>query len=242
MSNDHSLFPHERPPVSVTPLDEAAFPVDCPELRWWFLRPAVGEEKRWAIYEYDAGQGRWLRGSVTHMRVTAPAEIHGVEGVEIEVLEEPGEEGASRIVAMYARLTGDAVGWLAVMREDGGKRVLTTFLDEGFEEDWGGLVPRRIGPETAAGAWEVTVGERSFRCLRVIDVGRPPSETDVLIEAFLDERGRTVLARRYNGRDWARERHETPWDQRLPHAQRLQIDGATFVHWYDCVTDVALSG
>lgn len=177
------------------------------------------------------------------MRVTAPAEIHGVEGVEIEVTEKPVEQGASRIVAMYARLTDDAVGWLAVMREAGGKRVLTTFLDEGFEEDWGGLVARWIGPETtAAGVWEVTVGERSFRCLRVIDVGRPPRETDVLIEAFLDERGRTVLARRYNGRLWARDRYETPWDQRLPHARRLEIDGATFVHWYDCVTDVALSG
>ena len=83
-------------------------------------------------------------------------------------------------------------------------------------------------------------GERAFRCLRVIDVG-PVSEEEVLIEAFVDERGRTVLARRYNGRLWAQSRYKTPWDERLPDALRIVIDGVTFVHWYDCLTDVAFS-
>ena len=29
-------------------------------------------------------------------------------------------------------------------------------------------------------------------------------------------------------------------DQRLPDAARLAINGAVFVHWYDCLTDVSL--
>lgn len=259
-----ALFPRERPPISVSPLDEAPFPVDCAELRWWFVRPVVGEERRWAIYDYDSQQGCWLRGGVTSLRVTAPAEIHGVEGVEIEVREEPAQDGDDGIRTMYGRLTDDVVGWLAVLHETGGKRVLTTFLDEGFEEDWGTQTPRRIEvssslvveprkpdgcvfsrradqPDSSVvGVWAVTVGERAFRCLRVIDVG-PVSEEEVLIEAFVDERGRTVLARRYNGRLWAQSRYKTPWDERLPDALRIVIDGVTFVHWYDCLTDVAFS-
>jgi transposase len=30
-----------------------------------------------------------------------------------------------------------------------------------------------------------------------------------------------------------------PWDGRFPSHRRIVIDGLTFVHWYDCLTDLA---
>ena len=80
---------------------------------------------------------------------------------------------------------------------------------------------------------------RRFTCLRVIDVAAEPAEDQTLVEAFLEAGGRTVLFRRYNGRAWRAEQEDQSWDQRFPEHARLVVDGATFVHWYDCLTDMA---
>ena len=53
--------------------------------------------------------------------------------------------------------------------------------------------------------------------------------------------GRTVYWRRYNGRLWrvdpqASGEKSTPWDERLSDQARIVVDGCTFVHWYDCLT------
>jgi len=53
-----------------------------------------------------------------------------------------------------------------------------------------------------------------------------------------------VLFRRYNGRRWATKGKGAyagpPWDERLPDNARLVINDATFVHWYDCLTNVSI--
>ena len=32
-------------------------------------------------------------------------------------------------------------------------------------------------------------------------------------------------------------RYGRPWSELLPGNERITINGATFVHWYDCITD-----
>ena len=51
------------------------------------------------------------------------------------------------------------------------------------------------------------------------------------------EDGTTVLWRRFNKNDWALHRFCKPWTELLPENERLLINGETFVHWYDCVSD-----
>ncbi len=119
-------------------------------------------------------------------------------------------------------MTEEEVQWLAMSRLREGKRRLRTFLDENFGADWGPPARRRIedsgqlvlqqnvsyklqrGASGALGAgmFTVKVGEKQFRCLRVLDVQEGPSEERELFEAHVTRSGRTVLARRYNGRRW----------------------------------------
>ena len=249
-------FPEKRPEIEIRPSDAGPFAVDCRELRWWFGQPVVGDSTIWTIYDPPD----WTLSSVTHMRAVLQARIHDLDGVEIEVDDWSPEDGwkpADR--TMWGRLTGESVQWLGVARVVEGERRLSTFLDEGFAADWGGEEPRRLqdagcfveegdGVFTqrnlepggiGAGMFSVRIGNRSFTCLRVIDVDEEPNEEQMLVEAYLTESGRTVLFRRYNGRRWKLGEKRRPWDEALPDHQRLVVDGVIFVHWYDCLTGLA---
>jgi len=197
-----------------------------------------------------------------------PAQIHGLEAVEIEANQwDPKAAWKPDAWLMYGRLTENKAQWLATSRIEKGQRIIYTFLDDGFDADWGEdprhladrgrfmlradgtLKLRRLPTRTLEGAqgtgtFRVQVGQRSFTCLRVLDLEGEPSEQGILMEAYLTRSGRTVLARRYNGRLWKVDpkgdaKKRRPWDERLPSAPRLVIGGATFVHWYDCLSDAA---
>ena len=221
---DHSslsrLFPARGPEIEIAPLDVEPFPVDCRELWSWFVVPQLGERAVWATYDAPS----WGLTGVTELHAARPARVHDVKGVEIEVAE--WEPDGSRDWTMYGRVTDVFVEWLATVTSDGGERVVYTFLEEGFDHDWGRM-GRRIedkgrfravsadsyrwepGAETemGAGVYEVRIGERRFTCLRALDVNTDPEgelgeENGILFEAFLTEQGRTVLGRRYNARRW----------------------------------------
>ena len=90
------------------------------------------------------------------------------------------------------------------------------------------------------------IDERSFACLRVFDANPGATEADNLIEAYVTREGRTLMHRRYNGNRWGKRDvppqnwgTELTWMEDLPRARRIVIDGVTYVHWYDCMTDVA---
>ena len=101
----------------------------------------------------------------------------------------------------------------------------------------------------AAGMFRVYVGARRFTCLRSIDLelkssgkGKESLEHTILAETFHARSGEIVLFRRYNGRLWKTQKKDSPyagvpWDERYPENARLTINGAVFVHWYDCLTD-----
>lgn len=40
--------------------------------------------------------------------------------------------------------------------------------------------------------------------------------------------------------DWAIDRYKKPWSEQLPENDRLTVNGTTYVHWYDCITDYIL--
>ena len=211
---------------------------------------------------------------MSYMAVAREAEVHGEEGCEIEMLEwGPSESAWKPGYTHYARLAENTVQWLATAHLRKGKRILSTFLDEGFEADWGessrlledsGRLPRnddgtyslQVRPAGGAqdtigsGLFRVRVGNREFICLRVVYLYAKSREAnqlerDILAECFYTESDQLVLFRRYNGRLWATESSGTkdrrPWDERFPSSLRVVINGAVFVHWYDCLTDVSVA-
>lgn len=252
-------FPLERPSVRIEPAGFAPFAVDCRELRWWFAPPELGRQTSWAAYERGRDDPRWRLTEVTRMKPVGPATIHQVAGVEIEVDEWRDGRWHPCACLVYGRLTCDSVQWLAYLRRRNGGSTLETFLDADFAANWGES-SRRIGAgtrfvekspgvltqmgsepaEAGLGFHTVALGETAHECLRVLDLRGVPSEVGVLVEAYVNREGRTVLFRRYNGRLWggagARE-----WDQALPHHEVITVDGVKYVHWYDCLTDASLT-
>lgn len=282
-------FPLLRPEIRIEPSAEKPFRVDFRELAWWFSVPVVGDEVRWADYEYPVAiDAPWKLCSTVSSVARGPAVIHGRKCVEIECTErcfdterctEHCFDNAGLIRSSTPRstrrqkpriwgcLAEGSVEFVAVETESpDGTRELSTFLDEGFDDDWGPAIPRALedcghlrqladgsfsgGSDrdsiVAAGVFEVHVDDRSFTCLRVFETDPGATETDDLIEAYVTREGRTLLLRRHNGNRWGK-RDAPPqdwgtgltWTEDLPGAGRVVVDGVTYVHWYDCLTDVA---
>lgn len=256
-------FPGTRPGIVVERLAAKATPVDIRELTWWFVVPELHDEVRWAEYQPVQGGSTWRLTATTAMKAARPAVLHDRDCVEVEV-DETQETVDGLLIAtstdrhtkVWGRLTDTEVEWLGVERlAPGGTRKLDTFLDDGFELDWGAC-PRHVEvgewlvqepngslkrrPDSPAvfadGVFAVQVGNRTFNCTRVVEMEKKATELDVVIVAYVDNGGRTVLFRRYDGDRRVPHDGSPPRQDLLPDADRLVIDGMTFVHSYDYVT------
>ena len=85
------------------------------------------------------------------------------------------------------------------------------------------------------GRYTVTIGGKSYDTVCVMDI--ETYNCGVVSEQFLDKNGKTILWRRYNRDDWAIDRYKKTWSEQLPENDRLTVNGTTYVHWYDCITD-----
>ena len=266
-------FPATRPGIVVERLPTKATPIDMRELSWWFVVPELDDRVGWAEYQPIQGGWTWRLTATTSMRAVRPAVLHDRDCVEIEVDEtHEAVEGVliptptDRHTKVWGRLTDTHVEWLGVERlAPDGTRKLDTFLDEGFESDWG-TFPRRIDvgewltqepngnfkrqPDSpvvfADATFVVHVGARTFNCTRVVEMEQEATELDVVIVAYVDDGGRTVLFRRYDGNRRVPHDGAAPRGDLLPEADRLVIDGMTFVHSYDYLRadacDIAADG
>jgi len=77
----------------------------------------------------------------------------------------------------------------------------------------------------------------SLECLRVLD--RWEDSPRILVENYMSREGRSILFRRYNHPVWKLERYGQRWDEKLPNANRISINGEEYIHWYDCLSDIA---
>ena len=159
-----------------------------------------------------------------------------------------------------AQLTDTHCRYLATLRNDGDVRNYITFLDGdefmlnwGFGEDNCGNETnisvkgdiQRVGNSVTSvnkdflldivGRYTVTIGGKSYDTVCVMDI--ETYNCGVVSEQFLDKDGKTILWRRYNRDDWAIDRYQKPWSEQLPENDKLIVNGTTYVHWYDCITD-----
>lgn len=259
-------LPKIMPKYSIEKLDMEPFAVKWEEMQGWLIVPKLGEKLQWAMYDHpERTMTSWC-----DMAVVGKAEIHGIEGVEITATQygagddrDPGfEDGMER--RLVAQLTDTHSRYLAQSHTENGVRKVFTFLDgEAFENNWG-FGPDNCGNETnlaskglltregnvitgytpqevvdVVGRYRVTIHGKSYDTVCVMDI--QCFNDDVASEQYVDQNGRTVLWRRFNRDDWEMERFGGQlWSEKLPENQRLTINGETYVHWYDCISNYIL--
>lgn len=241
-------LPEKLPEYTILPSSLPPFHVKWDEVMGWFIPPHVGETLDWA--EYDQPDRK--RADYVRMEVVGKAQIHGIEGVEITSGTQT--EGGFRFVVQQ---TGTHCRYLAESHVEDGVRRCATFLDgDSFLRDWG-FGPGNCGYEVHQEKRGLIRGSgcELFCDLEgdVVDVierdtvtilGRQYDTVRLFYRAangtaseqYLDRNGRTILWRRFNRHDWQGRN----WLELLPDNDRLTINGETYVHWYDCITDYIL--
>ncbi len=258
-------LPEIMPEYTITKLDKEPFSVKWEELMGWFIVPKLGEKLNWAIYDFPKRN----RTEYDEMQVVGKAEIHGIEGVEIAVKQytpmdcnkTDNDKIAER--TFIAQLTDTHCRFLAESHISGGVKKCYTFLDgDEFIPNWGfgenncgnevnlsvkGDIIRNGSEITAAdkpflldvvGRYEVKIGGKSYDTICVMDI--ETYDGGVVSEQYLDKNGRTILWRRFNRNDWAKDRYKKNWTESLPENERITVNGEVYVHWYNCITDYIL--
>lgn len=255
-------LPEFMPEYTITKLDKEPFSVKWEELMGWFIVPKLGERLNWAIYDFPKRN----RTEYDEMQVVGKAEIHGIEGVEITAKQyapmdcnkTDNDKIAER--TFIAHLTDTYCRFLAESHIIGGVKKCYTFLDgDEFIPNWGfgenncgnevnlsakGDIIRNGSEITAAdkpflldivGRYKVKIGGKSYDTICVMDI--ETYDGGVVSEQYLDKNGRTILWRRFNRNDWAKDRYKKNWTEILPDNERITVNGEVYVHWYDCITD-----
>ena len=259
-------LPEYIPEYTITPIEGEPFPVRWEELQGWPIIPRVGEKQCWGLYDFPSRK----RTEYIGMEAIGKAEVHGIEGVELVAEEydtqdyyrTSRQERTER--RFVAQLTDTHCRYLAESHVENGVRKYYTFLDgDAFLNNWGfgedncgtevnlrpkGMLKRQGNVITGTlpnevvdvvGRCLVTISGKTYDTIRVMDIHC--FNDAVASEEFLDRNGRTILWRRFNRDDWAIDRFGgKPWSEQLPENERIYINGETFVHWYDCITDYIL--
>ena len=256
-------LPEIMPEYKIEKLPLEPFAVKWEETMGWMIVPRVGEKLSWGLYDAPSG----TRTEWTEMEAVGKAEVHGIEGVEIVAVQHDASDYyrtgsiAECEWRFIDQLTDTHCRTLAESHVDeDGVRRCHTFLDgDEFMENWGfgpdncgkeiniaakGLIHREgnivtgeAKPEVLdiVGRYKVTINGRGYDTVCIMDI--ETFNDSVATEQFVDRNGRTVLWRRFNRDDWAYHRYGKKWTEMLPENERLTVNGETYVHWYDCVSD-----
>ena len=259
-------LPEYIPEYTIERMEAEPFQTRWEEMQGWQIVPRLGETLTWGLYDFPSRK----RTEYCELEVTGKAEVHGIEGVEIVAVQYDTEDyyrtgAAERMERRFvAQLTDTHSRYLAESHVEDGVRKCYTFLDgEAFMDNWGfgedncgnevdlrpkGLLRRSgnvitgtasKGMVDVVGRYRVTIGSKSYDTVCVMDI--ECFNDAVATEQFIDQNGRTVLWRRFNRDDWAVDRFGgKPWSEKFPDNERIIINGETYVHWYDCISDYIL--
>jgi len=260
-------FPESIPEYKIEELNKEPFAVRWEELLGWFLVPRLGEKTSFAIYDRPDGKCSWVHSNEVIGEAEVHG-IRGVEIAckswdyreEKEGLYPPKQEPERILVA---QLTDTHCRYLASTEKINGVTRYTTFLDgDEFTGNWGfgeencgkevNITPKgdvvRNGSEITftdkkylldvVGRYMVTMNGKAYDTICVMDIEANVNGT--VTEQFIDENGRTVLWRIYCQNDFLFPKYQKLWTEMRPDSETLSVNGLTYVHWYDCITDYIL--
>ena len=239
--------------------DKEPFETKWEELMGWFLIPKEGNKISFGIYDFPE---RTLTEQID-MKCNGKAEIHGITGVKIDVVEKQGRKRTER--KFVAQLTDTHCRYLAETNVVDGVEKLYTFMDgEAFLNNWG-FGPENIGNETdlkmkglikregsvvefddskrvmdVVGRYDVTINGRTYDTVCLMDMGC--YDENCYTEQYIDRTGRTVLWRRFNKANWRwnYSHFEEILDEKLRDNEKITVNGVECYHWYDCITGYIL--
>jgi RNA polymerase sigma factor (sigma-70 family) len=244
------------PEYAITKTDKQPFDCKWEELPGWFLIPRLGEKLSWAMYDMPE---RKISGEY-RLKVTGRAVVHGVEGVEITVEIDDYVDRSGSTRKFVAQLSDTHVRWLAESHTRDDVKYYSTFIDKDtFTDAWGfgedncgndihpkhkGIIKRDGSVITCPAEkfvldvvdrCKVSLGGKEYDTIRVMDI--ECYNSGIVSEQFLDQNGCTILWRRFNRDDWRFDYYKQKWSDKLPNNEQLIVNGETFVHWYDCISD-----
>ena len=257
-------LPDIMPEYTITPSKEAPFPVKWEELMGWFIVPREGEKLKWAMYDFPERKrtmsveieaaGRAKVHGIEGVRIRA-VEHDPVESEQIGEWKDVERFFIAQLTDTHCRVLAESH-----VNEEGITEYYTFLDGDEFLDNWG-FGPENCGNETnlrqkgqitqegsiittrdtdwpldITGRFTVTIGGRQYDTVCVWDVECYGLD-GVCGQQFLDRNGRTVLWRRFNRDDWNFSRYGKLWTELLPDNERVTVNGRTFVHWYDCITD-----
>ena len=249
-------LPEHLPEYKIESVDKPAFHVIFEELPNCFIVPKPGEEITCACYSMP---DRNIT-EIQHFKVTSEAFIHGIKGVEIVTEFESKDPEFVDISPhiYYAQLTESHCRWLGESYIKNGIKHLLTFLDgDDFISEWGygedncgyethlvphGTIVRKDNTVSVStdkhiidivGRYNVKINNNVYDTICMMEY----FGDGALTEQYIDNNGKTILWRRFNKNDWANKHYEKLWTEMLPENERLTINGETYVHWLDCVSD-----
>lgn len=252
-------LPKYIPEYRIEACQDEPFLVKCEELQGLSIVPKLGERTTWGLYDFKTG----LLEEYSEVSVVGKAEVHGIEGVEVVSVQHDLKANKVNERCFVAQLTDTHCRYLSETHKENDVKKTITFLDgEVFMNNWGfgedncgneielkpkGFIKRKgtdviqtLDDEVAdvVGRFKVDIGGKSFDTVCVMELGH--FNGAVAIEQYIDQNGRTVLWRRFNKDDWAIKRYGKPWTEMLPDNERIMVNGETYIHWYDCITDYVL--
>ena len=252
-------LPDKLPEYTITHLTKIPFTVKCEELQGLSIIPRIGEKTTWGLYDFETKKCE----EYSEVSVVGKAEVHGIEGVEITSIQHDIKNNSTNERVFVAQLTDTHCRYLSETHIENDVKKTITFIDgDVFMNNWGfgedncgneiklkskGTI-KRIGNEIkklfdvetadVVGCFEVKIGDKRFETICLMEIGH--FDNTIAIEQYIDKNGRTVLWRRFNRDDWAIDRYKSCWSERFPMNERITINGLTYVHWYDCITDYIL--
>lgn len=229
------------------------------ELQGLSIIPELNEKSSWGIYDYQTGKCR----EYSYVEVVGKAQVHGIDGVEISSERFDVDKKEKSRIQFIAQKTDTHIRYLSESHMENGIRKCYTFLDgDIFMNNWGfgednigvpvkitgsGIIERYgdtviyqsdVKAIDITGDYEVEINGKKYETVCVMILGH--FNGAVAIEQYIDKNGRTVLWRRFNRDDWAFSRNNKLWSEILPENERLLVNGKTYVHWCDSITDYIL--
>lgn len=251
-------LPRIMPEYTIEKSDHPISQVRCESLRGWEIVPRLNETAIFARYVYPQKTIR----DIVELSVVGEAEIHGIECVHIEAHQYSTEyqpDHYDKIQHFAAQITDTHTRLLAEWHDDNGVFRQSTFMDGDSFLDIYGCGENNIGKEIylrpkntitksgskitilksdsfydVVGSYIVTINERSYETVLIVDA--ESYENGIVTEEYIDKTGKSVLFRRYNRNDWHFDQYGKLWEELLPNADHITVNGQTFVHWVDSIT------
>ena len=249
-------LPEYLPEYKIERTDSSPFAIIHEELPGMFVIPRMGEKVLFGMYDMPL---RNQNGSY-ELSVTEKISLHGIEGVSIK--KKYRDTATIEETTLFAQLTDTHCRYLGgISMDQNGIQNYTTFLDSEFNDyyrigedncgfkthrkeegtikqtDEGLVFSTKNDVSDIVGRFNITFNGNVYDTVRLIDYQIYGNNEGMLCEHYLDKNGRAILWRRFNKNDWSYKRYGKMWTEMLPENERLIVNGETYVHWYDCITD-----